>query len=151
MNRTYCHLLIGLTSSNRFISYWSSYQMELPPMKTCKRFERRLDQLRMGATRAGKLGSHQSCFQWTICDLSRDALIIPLEQPWDSAVMTRSATHLPYWKCRCRQWLTRSGIPRIVKLMMYAVNNDDIDQDVIIKSPRHFQDFNSALYDGQFG
>ena len=24
------------------------------------------------------------------------------------------------------------------------------DQDVIIKSPRHFQDFNLALYDSQF-
>ena len=29
--------------------------MELLPIKTCERFERRLDQLRMGPTRAGKL------------------------------------------------------------------------------------------------
>ena len=34
--------------------------------------------------------------------------------------------------------------------MLYTVNDDNADQDVIIKSPRHFQDFYSALYDGQF-
>ena len=34
--------------------------------------------------------------------------------------------------------------------MLYAVNDDNTDQHVIIKSLRHFQDFDSALYDGQF-
>ena len=103
-----------------------------------------------GSARAGKLGSHQSCFQWTICNLLRDASIIPLEQPWDSVAMTRSAICLLHWKRHRRQWLTRSDIPRIVKLILYAVNDNNTDQDVIIKSPRHFQDFDSALYDSQF-
>ena len=42
-------------------------------------------------------------------------------------------------------------MPRIVKLMLYTVNDDNTVQDVILKSPRHSQDFDSALYDGQFG
>ena len=46
--------IIGLRLSNQFILYWSSYRMELLPMKTCERFERRLDQLRMGARQSRK-------------------------------------------------------------------------------------------------
>ena len=35
--------------------------------------------------------------------------------------------------------------------MLYAINDDITDQNMIIKRLRHFQDFDSALYDGQFG
>ena len=152
MNRTGCYLLSRHHYWFKIILYWSSYWMELPPMKSCESFERHLDQLRMGARQNRKKpGSHQSRLEWTIWDLSRDASIFPVQQPWDSAAVTWSATRLPHWQCRCRQWLTRSDIPRIVKLMLYAVNDDNTDQDVIIKSPRHFQDFDSVLYDAQFG
>ena len=149
MNRTWQFVtslvtpIIGLKPSIQFILYWSSYRMELLPMKTCERFERWLDQLRQRPAIAGKkvrtfTMSSRFFLYWAVtratsneqsATSSRDALIIPLEQPWDSAAMTHSATHLPRWKRNHRQWLTRNDILRIVKLMLQAVNDDNTDQD----------------------
>ena len=94
--------------------------------KTCEHFERRLDQLRTGARRSRK--ARQSP------ELLPMNNLWPLERRFDhppsnSHVTAQrwlgSATRLPHWKCHCRQWLTRSDIPRIVKLMLSAVNDDN--------------------------
>ena len=103
-------------------------------MKTCERFERCLDQLRMGDRQSRK--ARQSPELLPINNLR------PLERRFD---------YLPRTAMRQRSDDSVSNSPATLKVPLSPVTNDNTDQDVIIKSPRHFQDFDSALYEAQFG